>query len=151
MVTQDLSEVAVEFNSILENTSEDITKKIPNRFKAFFKSIESPEYMFEYDKGKTLNEQELKSETKGLIALVYQEYICEGQEKESYKRYCSEVLKQHEESKKNLYNAGKNSMVTPIKYQANAANEIKDPDKLALIEKREDKWYSKIFSKRRNF
>ena len=149
MVTQDLSEVAVEFNSILENTSKDITNKIPNRFKAFFKSIESPNYMFEYDKRKTLNEQELKSETKGLIVLVYQEYICEGKEKESYKQYCSEVLRQHEESKRNLYSVDNN---TSLNNQANTIDKSKekDPDQLALIEKREDRWYSRIFSKRRS-
>lgn len=147
MVTQDLSEVAVEFNSILKNTSKDITKKIPNRFKAFFKSIESPEYIFEYDKRKSLNEQELKSETKGLIALVYQEYICEGKEKESYKQYCSEVLRQHEESKNNLYKRN-----TPLenKVATMQTKEERTPEELALVEKREDRWYSKIFSKRRS-
>ena len=76
MVTKDLSEAAVEFKSILENCSDDIVNKIPTNFLKFIDKIASKTYKFNYDKTKSLIEQNLKSETRGLIALVYQDYIC---------------------------------------------------------------------------
>ena len=60
MVTKELSEAAVEFNSILEYTSEDLKNKIPKKFLDFLQSIQSKTYKFEYDKTKKLDEQKLK-------------------------------------------------------------------------------------------
>ena len=42
----------------------------------FINKIASKTYKFDYDQSKSLNEQNLKPETRGLIALVYQDYIC---------------------------------------------------------------------------
>ena len=47
MVTKELSEAAVEFNSILEYTSEDLKNKIPKKFLDFLQSIQSKTYKFE--------------------------------------------------------------------------------------------------------
>ena len=64
MVTKDLSEAAVEFKSILENCSDDIVNKIPTNFLKFIDKIASKTYKFNYDKTKSLIEQNLKSEKK---------------------------------------------------------------------------------------
>ena len=60
MVTKDLSEAAVEFKSILENCSDDIVNKIPTNFLKFIDKIASKTYKFNYDKTKSLIEQNLK-------------------------------------------------------------------------------------------
>lgn len=83
MVTRELSEAAVEFNCILENSSKNIIEKIPTKFLDFMKDIASKTYEFNYDKSKSLNEQNLKPETRGLIALVYQYYICNDEQKKN--------------------------------------------------------------------
>ena len=100
MVTKELSEAAVEFNSILEYTSEDLKNKIPKKFLDFLQSIQSKTYKFEYDKTKKLDEQKLKPKTRGLIALVYQDYICNEAEKEEYIQKSQKLIKQIEESKR---------------------------------------------------
>ena len=104
MVTKELSEAAVEFNRILEYTSEDLKNKIPKKFLDFLQSIQSETYKFEYDKTKKLDEQKLKTKTRGLIALVYQDYICNEAEKEEYIQKSQKLIKQIEESKREKYN-----------------------------------------------
>ena len=104
MVTKELSEAAVEFNSILEYTTEDLKNKIPKKFLDFLQSIQSKTYKFEYDKTKKLDEQKLKPKTRGLIALVYQDYICNEAEKEEYIQKSQKLIKQIEESKREKYN-----------------------------------------------
>ena len=104
MVTKELSEAAVEFNRILEYTSEDLKNKIPKKFLDFLQSIQSKTYKFEYDKTKKLDEQKLKPKTRGLIALVYQDYICNEAEKEEYIQKSQKLIKQIEESKREKYN-----------------------------------------------
>ena len=52
MVTKELSEAAVEFNCILEYTSEELKNKIPQIFLDFLKNIQSQTYKFQYDKTK---------------------------------------------------------------------------------------------------
>lgn len=104
MVTKELSEAAVEFNSILEYTSEDLKNKIPKKFLDFLQSIQSETYKFEYDKTKKLDEQNLKPKTRGLIALVYQDYICNETEKEEYIQKSQKIIQQIEENKREKYN-----------------------------------------------
>ena len=104
MVTKELSEAAVEFNSILEYTSEDLKNKIPKKFLEFLQSIQSETYKFEYDKTKKLDEQKLKPKTRGLIALVYQDYICNDAEKEEYIQKSQKIIQQIEENKREKYN-----------------------------------------------
>lgn len=102
MVTKELSEAVVEFNAIIGHCSEEIQKKIPNKFKEYLKSIESKTYKFEYDENKKIEEQNIKPETKGLIALVYRDYICE--DREQYVAKYKEYFKQKENKSREKYN-----------------------------------------------
>lgn len=104
MVTKELSEAAVELNAIFENTSEDILKKIPSSFKKFISDIKSENYKFDYDKSKKLVEQDVKPETRGLIALIYQSYICNEEERAEYIQKCNEYFQEEERKKREKYN-----------------------------------------------
>ena len=81
MVSKELAEAAVEINVILENTSPEIVNKIPQKFINFLKEISSITYTFKYDNSKSLEEQDIKPKTKGLIALIYKDYLCDPLEK----------------------------------------------------------------------
>jgi hypothetical protein len=104
MVTKELSEAAVEFNCILENSSKTIIEKIPSKFLEFIRNIESKTYRFSYDKSKCLKEQNLKPETRGLIALVYEKYICNDDERREYIKQCKTVMIEQERLKREKYN-----------------------------------------------
>ena len=101
---QEINEVAVELNSIFENMSQDILNKIPLKIRDFFKNNASNTYSFEYDKTKSLNEQKIKDKTRGIIAILYRDYICDEDERKEYNNVYREFLNKKEEEKRNLYN-----------------------------------------------
>ncbi len=107
MVTKELSEAAVELNSIFDNMDDTLLKKIPKKFRNWFKEIASKEYKFEYDKNKKLNEQQISKETRGLLALIYKNYICDKEEKEAYIKKCNTILKQIDDEKREKYSPEK--------------------------------------------
>lgn len=122
MVTKELSEAAVEFNCILEYTSDELKNKIPKKFLDFLKSIQSQTYKFKYDKTKKLNEQELKQRTKGLIALVYQDYLCNETDKKEYIQKSQKFINQLKEIKGETYNPNDIFKHKEIKFAQNTAN-----------------------------
>ena len=66
-----------EIYKILENTDEEIINKIPEKFIKFVKENMDTNYKFELKKGKELVKQNLKDETKQIIALIYKKYLCD--------------------------------------------------------------------------
>lgn len=104
MISKELSEAAVELNAILDNTSIEVVKKIPKKFLQFMKENASITYKFEYDKTKTLEEQNIKPKTKGLIALIYKDYLCNESEKQQYLNNIEKILNNIEIEKREKYN-----------------------------------------------
>ena len=58
-----------------------IIKNRSKKFKIFFIRIASKDYKFEYNKTISLNEQKLLPQTKGILALIYRDYLCNDEEK----------------------------------------------------------------------
>ena len=104
MITKELSESAVEINSIFDNMTTETLKQIPKNFRDFFKKISSKTYSFQYDKSKSLDEQQLLPKTKGILALIYRDYLCDEIEKQKYIENCNKVLKTIEQKKYEMYN-----------------------------------------------
>lgn len=127
MVTKELREAAVEINSIFENMSIDLLNKIPQNFREFFNKIASKDYKFQYDKRVRLNEQKLLPKTKGILAFIYRDYLCDEIEKKKYNKEYNRVLMLKEIEKQEKYNAndifkkrkneGSNINTLPIKYK----------------------------------
>lgn len=99
MDTKELAEVATEINEVFNNLSGDILIKIPNSIIKYFKDNVSDLYTFTYDKTKTLNEQNLKPQTKGVLAFLYKEYICDEAGKEEFEQTYREFMKNKEQQK----------------------------------------------------
>ena len=144
MVTKELSEAAVEFNYILDNSSQEIIDKIPQKFIKFMRDIASTTYEFNYDKSKKLNEQDIKPETRGLISLVYQDYICSEDEKKDYILKCKNYEIKKEEELREKYNPD-NVFKNRKKLQNTMDNEVVKEN--AIIEYKEKNFIQKIFDK----
>ena len=147
MVTKELSEAAVEFNCIIENSSKTIIEKIPIKFLNFMKKIASKTYEFNYDKSKSLNEQNLKPETRGLIALVYQDYICNDDERKEYIQKSQMFANKMEDLKREKYNPD-----NIFKNKNNYAENIEkiDSPEIAIVEYKEKNFLQKLFDKIKN-
>ena len=101
---QEFKETAVELNSIFDNMSTDILNKIPLKIRNFFKNNASSTYSFKYDKTKSLNEQNIKDKTRGIIAILYRDYICNDDERKEYNEIYTDFLNKQEEEKRAKYN-----------------------------------------------
>lgn len=144
MVTKELSEAAVEFNSILEHSSKDIIEKIPIKFLDFINKIASKTYKFDYDQSKSLDEQNLKPETRGLIALVYQDYICDDEERNEYIQKSQLFVNQMENLKREKYNPD-----DIFKNKKNNSESVEDNvlTETAIVEYKEKNFIQKLFDK----
>lgn len=101
---KEINEVAVEINSIFNNMSIDVLSKIPLKIRNFFKNNASSTYSFEYDKTKSLKEQKIKDKTRGIIAFLYRDYICDDIDRKEFNDIYNEFLNKKEEEKRKLYN-----------------------------------------------
>ena len=128
-----------EVYKILENTDEEIKNKIPEKFIKFVKENMDTNYKFELEKGKELVRQNLKYETKQIIALIYKYYICGEEEREKI------VENGKIDIRKNFYidfNKNKKSKIKNIQNR----DEIENFE-TSLLEMKKEKWYKKLINK----
>ena len=137
MITKELTETATEVNIVFENLSSDVLAKIPMNIREFFKKIASNSYQFEYDKNKTLNEQDLKPKTKGILALLYRDYICDEAEKQEYIKEYNQFKEKQEQAKREKYNP-EDLFKTP-------KNEIQYNEILPVVYEK-NRWYTKFLN-----
>lgn len=93
-----------ELNEIIKKLSKAELEKIPNELIRNTETNMDKEYKWEYDKSKTLLDQDLMPETKALIVEIYERYLCPNDEKEFWKEYDKICINKIEEQKKARYN-----------------------------------------------
>lgn len=143
VITKELSNAAVEVNSLLDNVSENVLSKIPSKFIQYLKDIESYDYYFEYNPLKSLEEQGFSEEALKLIGLIYKDYLCDEEEKNEYVNLLKDYSFKKEEEKKNKYN-------TEELFKNKKKEEIKIENSQALIEYKES-IFTKILNKIKKF
>ena len=117
-----------EVYKILENTDEEIKNKIPEKFIKFVKENMDTNYKFELEKGKELVRQNLKDETKQIIALIYKKYICDDEE--VINNYEIDFNKNKKLKEENIHKD----------------KDVKNIEK-SLLEIKKEKWYKKVINK----
>lgn len=137
MSVKELKLSAVEINTIFENMPNEILEKIPLGVKDFFKQIASDSYHFEYDKSKRLDEQILMPKTKGILALLYRDYISSETERKEFISYYNSFLEEKQKSQ-NMPNVQK----TLDTVQTNT----KQSSDTMIVTITKDKWYQKLFN-----
>ena len=92
-----------EVLEVLKHTSQDIIRKIPERFIVFLKENKDNEYIVDIDFSKANWEDEVKQETQAILALIYRDYIVSPEkktalikeEKEEQIRIENEIIKKY--------------------------------------------------------
>lgn len=136
MITKELREASTEISVIFDNLSLDILNKIPKGLIDFFKNTASTTYTFEYDKTKTLNEQQLQPKTRGIIAFLYRDYICDNVKKQEYNEEYEKYIRKLEEQKADFV---PDEIFESSKYK-------QDVNKTLVKVQSNDKWYTKIIN-----
>ncbi len=73
-----------EVDDILKFTDKEIVDKIPQSFKDFIKQNKDTNYITNINPYLPINSQNIKDETKSIIALIYRSYIATEDEKKKF-------------------------------------------------------------------
>ena len=134
--------VFVEITEIFKYIEKDILEKIPQKVRDEIKNNCNPNYRFEYDPRKSLNEQNIKEETKDLLSALYLMYCCD----ETTKNEILKICKENEDS----YNrelAEKYSYEKLFKNRKKATHIIEDDTITDLVVHKEENIFTKIINK----
>jgi len=104
MVSAEYSEAISEVLDILQNSDDNIVKRIPQKLIEFWKKNKSLTYIPNLDHNKTIDEMNLKDKTRDIITMIYLEYICDTDEKNDMKKILIENEEKYQEELRNKYN-----------------------------------------------
>ncbi len=113
-MNENFGKIAVEVLTIIDLFDSKLKEKIPKDFIRNLQSVKSDNYRFSYNFNKALEEQDIFPQTKGIIAYIYSNFICDKQTRKDfynlyYKRQYELELKKKEmfENKNNLRSSNK--------------------------------------------
>ena len=144
-VSKHTREAYSEIDEFLSLLTEEQIKKIPLKLREFFEEEKDKEYNKKIDSEIPIKDQNLKSETLAIIAMLNLQYWCEDeQEKERLKKVYAQNEKIYQEAlqiKFNPDNIFKNSQ--------NISSDFNNTDtkSTALIEFKEKNFYKQYFIK----
>ena len=128
-----------ELKVILENSEDEIIKKIPRKFIMFVEKNCDKNYFCNIKPDISINNQNILDETKYLIALVYRSYLCDENEKKEYDK----ILQKNEENYQKKLHEKYN-----IDIFENNRQKIDVKENVSLpVEIKKDKFFKKIISK----
>lgn len=104
MLNPKYAEASVEVLDILEHMNANDLERVSNKFINFLKENASRNYIPNLDYSKKLNDMELKQETRGLLALMYEKYWCPEEAKEDLQKKFCENEKKYQEELRGKYN-----------------------------------------------
>lgn len=93
-----------EVSVILDNTDKRLIQRIPKKVLKTIKEKARPTKEFIYDKNKKLKDQDITKATKGIIAMIYRDYLCTEEQRLIYKEYYATAIEAAELEKKEKYN-----------------------------------------------
>ena len=138
-----------EVYKILENTDKETKEKIPKKFIDFIKENMDENHEFKLEEKKELINQNLMTETKQIIALIYRDYLCDEKER---KELLENEKKKKKENKINENNKNNYEInFEKIKENKNKNNKINEDNEIkeekSLIKMPNEKWYEKLLRK----
>ena len=99
-----LSKAHKELYEVIKRLSKQELSKIPDSVIINIQKTMDKDYVWKYDDGKELDEQNLLVETKALIVEMYERYLCPEDKKEFWNKYDRICLNMIDEKKKEEYN-----------------------------------------------
>lgn len=103
MVDNTFSNNLKEVYVVLEKL--EILKKLPNKFVQFIIENKNDEYKFEYENNKKLMEQNISEESKQILTVIYQDFLCTKEQSDELNKILIQIEKREQEelSKKYSY------------------------------------------------
>ena len=140
---QEYKEAFTEVNEIIKMMPDELTNKIPSKFKEMLEDERDKEYSPNIQE--PLEKQKLKNETIIILGLIYRDFLCSSDEKrklqEKDARELQEVQKALEEELREKYNPD-----DIFKKKNENKGEVQNFEETAIAVVQEEKWYKKIFN-----
>lgn len=121
-----------EVSDILENTDEELIKKIPSKFIEFIRNNMNKNYITNINREVRISEQKLLRETEGILSLIYRTYWATEEEKREFSEEDFKRILETETRKKENY-IGKN--VDEIFEKRKRASENTEKNSLIVVKK----------------
>lgn len=132
MITKEMRMAATEINQILRYTDDVDVNKIPLGLRLFFKEIADDRYIPDINPEKSLDDHNLLSDTKDILAMIYCYYWSSEEELE---QISNEIKNEAEAASiKYLSNYSQTDFIAPKKESTALSNATKEP------------WYKRIFA-----
>lgn len=98
MLSKRYAEASCEVLNILNHMSKEDLSKVSCKFIDFLKTNASRDYVPNLDYSKSLNEMNLKEETRALLSIMYKKYWCSEEERQVLQKrsYINEQIHQKE-------------------------------------------------------
>ena len=132
---------------ILQNMNKEDVAKIPKTILETIKNNRAKNYIVNIDPNVSLKSQNIKDETKAILAVLYRKFWCEPEKKELLEKHFLESVKR--ELKEVSKEQKSQSNINEINYKFDTFENkviMKKNDNL-LVEYKEEKWYFKMFKK----
>ena len=104
MISVEYKEAISETLDILRHTKKEDVDKIPPRFMEFLKENASKTYKPRLDHTKKIEDMELKQKTKAILAIIYEEFWCNSEERKEFKKNLKENEMKRQKELKEKYN-----------------------------------------------
>ena len=148
---ENFSKAYKEIYVIINHLNEDEKNKIPQDFIDMIENQMDKDYAFNYDTTKDLSEQQVLRETLSILAYIYINYIGNYKDVHDIKMQFQKDIVVEENAKKALYEKNNpkdifNNVSNNKPIKNNKVDSTKFEQEVSLIDSKQDKWYSKIFT-----
>ena len=132
---EDLNKRLVEVEYILKKLDDEYIKKIPQEIWDYIEENKDKNYIFNYDKNKTLVEQNLSIDTISILTYINMEYLLGEEQKKEMIEFLRKDEMIAEQEKAKLYN-------TDDLFKNRKESKQQET---SLVEVKIEKWYEKVF------
>lgn len=138
---EEFRKALTEVVEVLKNSEDSIRKKIPQEFNNFLNENMDKNYKPNIDFSKSNWEDNVKEDTKAILALIYRDYLVSKEERNNL------LLEEQKEIEKmyNPNNLFKNR--TKAKETPNSEEQDYNKENLELMEVKKYPWYKRIYEK----
>jgi len=133
------SNVATELIEIFKYLEKSVSEKIPIKLKEKIEEHKNSNYIFELDKNKSLEEQNILPETKYILSYIFIKYCCTEEKAQAILKVCRQNDLDIEKEKYEKYNPN------------NIFKDIDKDENVQMVEYKEISIYAKFISKIVNF
>ena len=142
-----------EVNCILENSEEEVTSKIPQKFKDYLRVNMDKEYKPSLVPGLAIFAQPISIEARELLKLVYRDFLATEDERKILIQKDKKILEESNTSNKSI---NSNKKQEDKKLEANKIDIFEkkkkgnEPIKNLQLTEIKEKWYKKLFRRLKN-